>query len=183
MDRDEHKASFSPKASKEIPRGGPRRSPDPRPATITEETRLPAEPHHNGPVNQPPLVNIHPGDPVLTVQLGSRSPGLPPNGHERVNRYNISDRGLEELDFPQRLAVLGGPSLFGKTNRFYDIELATLQRMAIHDLQHRLVHLVAHIHNNQYADEGAMDMARRLLDEYCKIYRLSSHPKAVKSDV
>lgn len=76
---------------------------------------------------------------------------------------------LEELDFPQRLAVLGGPSLFGK-NRFYDIELATLQRMVIHDLQHRLVRLVAHMHNHQYADEGAMDTAKKLLDDYCKIW-------------
>lgn len=71
--------------------------------------------------------------------------------------------------------MLGGPSLFGKSrkDRFYDIELATLQRMVIHDLQHRLVRLVAHIHNNQYADVGAMDTARRLLDDYCRIPSLS----------
>lgn len=167
MDRDEHIASFLPKASEEIPRGGPRRSPEPRPATITEETGPPAEPHQNAPLNQPPPVIIHPGDPVLTVQLGSRSPGLPPDGQGLADRYHMDPEDLENLDFPRRLAVLGGPSLLGQ-KRFYDIELATLQRMVIHDLQHRLVRLVAHIHNNQYADEGAMDTARRLLDEYCK---------------
>lgn len=54
------------------------------------------------------------------------------------------------------------------TSRVYDMELATLQRMVIHDLQHRLVRLVAHIHNEQWADEPSMDMARGLLENYCE---------------
>lgn len=154
--------------SNEIPSGGPPESPHPRPATVTEEAEIPTAPPQNTPTNRPWPGTIHSGSPVITVQLGSRPPGVPSGGTEPVGRFHMDPEVLEKLDFPRRLAVLGGPNLFGK-NRFYDIELATLQRMAIHDLQHRLVRLVAHIHNNQYADEGAMDMARRLLDEYCKI--------------
>lgn len=78
---------------------------------------------------------------------------------------------LEDLDFRQRLAILGDGSLVverPRTSMIYDMELATLQRMAIHDLQHRLVRLISHIHNEQWADQTAMDMAKGLLEDYCE---------------
>lgn len=140
----------------------------PPPTTITKDPGTSQTPDRKEPYDPDRRTTGHNDISDITVPIGSRSPGFPPVGHQRVDRFEMSDRSLEDLDFPQRLAVLGGLSLFGRT-KFYDIELATLQRMAIHDLQHRLVRLVAHIHNNQYADEGAMDTARRLLDEYCKI--------------
>lgn len=92
--------------------------------------------------------------------------------YRRLNRSNIAARDLENLTFPQRLAVVGDAHMFakeGKHSRVYDIQLAGLQRMVIHDLQHQLVEIVAKIHNTQLADQRSMEAAKRLLEEYCKI--------------
>lgn len=172
-------ATHGPLTGNEVPVGGRPMSPRRPPATITEEPGIHTGQNTSAPVDPPQPVTYHNATSVLKVQLGSRPPGFPPATQERVHRFEMDAETLEDLDFPQRLAVLGGPSLFGR-DRFYGIELATLQRMVIHDLQHRLVRLVAHIHNNQYADEGAMDTARRLLDEYCKMYSLLSGLEASK---
>lgn len=166
----------------EVSAGGAPASPPPRPPTTNKESKTSKTSKNKSPFDPHRRTNGHNDIPDITVPIGSRPPGFPPVGHQRVDRFEISDRRLEELEFPQRLAVLGGPSLFGKTQS-YDIELATLQRMAIHDLQHRLVRLVAHIHNNQYADDAAMDIARRLLSEYCKIYGSSPNRNAVRDYV
>lgn len=56
----------------------------------------------------------------------------------------------------------------GKRSKVYDLHLAGLQRMVIHDLQHQLVEIVAKIHNTQFADQKSVDSAERLLEEYCK---------------
>lgn len=157
-------------------------SPRPRPVTIDVEPGIDTAPIYNVPIDPPQSATSGPASALFTVQIGSKLPGLPPNGQQPVDRHELDADTLEDLDFPQRLAVLGDPNLFRK-DRYYDIELATLQRMVIHDLQHRLVRLVAHIHNNEYADEGAMDTAKRLLDDYCKLCKLETAPTRIRVSV
>lgn len=162
-----HFSVFTTRSNK-VEVGGPPLSPRRRSERIAQESGSPTWPTPNVPNDPSQPATGHHDAALFTVQIGSRQPGVPPDSQEPVDRYEIDAEALEDMEFPQRLAVLGDTNLLGK-NRFYDIELATLQRMVIHDLQHRLVGLVAHIHNKQYADEGAMDTARRLLDDYCKI--------------
>lgn len=163
-----HRFSRFTTRSNKVRAGGPPISPRRRPESTAPEGGSPTRPNYNVPIDPSQHPTGYHGTALFTVQIGSRPPGVPPNSQEQVDRYEMDARALEDLDFPQRLAVLGGTNLLGK-NRFYDIELATLQRMVTHDLQHRLVRLVAHIHNKQYADEGAMDTAKLLLDDYSKI--------------
>lgn len=92
-----------------------------------------------------------------------------------VDRFAENLRGgeLKDYDFPQRLAILGDAHLFFKRlpkERIWDIQLGTLQRMVIHDLQSQLVTLVGRIHATQLADEAKMNEATMLLDKYCQYF-------------
>lgn len=51
----------------------------------------------------------------------------------------------------------------------FDIELATLQRMVIHDLQYQLVAVVKKAHSRRDLSKKDMKQARKLLEEYCRL--------------
>lgn len=90
-----------------------------------------------------------------------------------TNRFEYNENELGRKSFEERLRILGDTHLFGKsldvTDRLvsYDIELAILQRMVIHDLQDQLVEVTGKIHNSISASRANMRKARRLLKDYC----------------
>lgn len=101
-----------------------------------------------------------------------------------VNR--TAARPLADQPFYKRLALLGRNHLFAERavdksifdverppahSYIYDIELATLQRMVIHDLQHKLVAIVKRIHGYMETDEDDMKKARKLLEDYSTAIR------------
>lgn len=153
--------------------GGRSRHPDHRPVKIAQGTGNRRRPKDEPPTHPPPPAVADLESGAFNVRNDFRPPDDPPASHQPVDRFRLDAANLEHLDFPQRLAVLGGPNLFGKTH-FYNIELASLQKMVIHDLQQRLVRLVADIHNKQWAGEGTMQTAKKLLDDYCKTLFLTS---------
>ncbi|KAJ0114948.1 hypothetical protein J7T55_004691 [Diaporthe amygdali] len=83
--------------------------------------------------------------------------------------YSIGPESLGELPFYRRLALVADGHLFAKRKpdvTLFDIELATLQRMVIHDLQHQLVALVKRIRDRQDTGEREMNEAKKLLEDY-----------------
>lgn len=100
-------------------------------------------------------------------------PGRRPHGPRTERKAGkVTARDLEDLRLQQRLAIVADGRLVGprpNSNDAWNLELATLQRMVIHDLQHRLVSLVAHIQDEQWVDEVTVDIAKTLLDDYCKL--------------
>ncbi|POS70454.1 hypothetical protein DHEL01_v211147 [Diaporthe helianthi] len=95
------------------------------------------------------------------------------------NRFKYGKHALGERDFEERLRVLCDTHLFPKKfldsnddePESYDIELAILQRMVIHDLQDQIVVLTHKIHNSTKADRGMVENAEILLKRYTEAIR------------
>lgn len=111
----------------------------------------------------------------ISYAPGHQMPNFGPD-RQRTSRRMDPDRitaeGLELLKFPRRLALVAERHL-AATRRddsdVYNVELATLQRMVIHDLQRQLLQLVGRIHDEQTADAQKMEDAKKLLEDYCEL--------------
>lgn len=78
---------------------------------------------------------------------------------------------VEDLNFNERLAAIGIRNLYKKDRHdkgTFEISLSTLQRMMMHDLQRKLVDLVAYMVRQQEVSGRIMEHARHLLSQYSK---------------
>ncbi|KAG8164163.1 hypothetical protein KVR01_006081 [Diaporthe batatas] len=121
-------------------------------------------------------------EPSRVVVEAQRNPPPRLNATPQLdpNRFKFGKKALGDEAFGERLRILSDTHLFPKkfqrpgvnvAPESYDIELAILQRMVIHDLQDQLVNLTNDIHNSRNVSRGMMVVAGRLLREYTEAIR------------
>lgn len=116
-------------------------------------------------------------EPSRLVVEAQRNPPPRLNATPQLDpdRFKFGKHALGDKPFGERLRILCDTHLCPKkfegpdidvAPESYDIELAILPRMVIHDLQDQLVNLTNDIHNSPNASRGMMAVAGRLLREY-----------------